>query len=96
MTDQQSIKETLEVIRKALETDTENNIDKNYENVLLLNKLVNKDGTINLIDSPNLSKNETVNILNKKLDDLFEESLLKWLDNNAPLYLDKYFKNKKI
>ena len=96
MTDQQSIKDTLEVIRKALETDTENDIDKNYENVLLLNKLVNKDGTINLIDSPKLSKNETVNILNKKLDDLFEESLLKWLDNNAPLYLDKYFKNKKI
>ena len=29
---------------------------------------VNKDGTINLIDSPKLSKNETVNILNKKLN----------------------------
>lgn len=96
MTEHQSIKETLDVIRKALETDTDNNIEDNQEDILLLNKLVNEDGTINFIESQKLSKNETVNILNKKLDSLFEESLVKWLDNNVPLYLEKYFENKKI
>lgn len=100
MTEHQSIKETLDVIRKALETDTDNNIEDNkednQEDILLLNQLVNEDGTINFIESQKLSKNETVNILNKKLDSLFEESLVKWLDNNVPLYLEKYFENKKV
>ena len=32
----------------------------------------------------------------KKLDNVFEESLTKWLDKNAPEYLNKYLKNRSI
>ena len=47
MTEQQSIKETLNVIRKALESDDNSSAEKINDNILILNKLVLKDGTIN-------------------------------------------------
>ena len=45
MTEQESIKQTLDVIRKALEEDT---VSENYQtkDILILNKLVKNDGTI--------------------------------------------------
>tara|TARA_B110000438_G_C15778684_1_gene635283 strand:+ start:182 stop:469 length:288 start_codon:yes stop_codon:yes gene_type:complete len=95
MTEQQSIKDTLNVIRKALEDETLDS-KKTYDNILILDKLVNEDGTINLIENHNINKAETIDILNKKLDEIFGLYLNKWLDKNVPLYLEKYFKNKKL
>ena len=95
MSEQESIKQTLDVIRKALEDEGGPNIQEINDNILILNKKVKDDGTIDLIEDTKLSKSETTMILNKKLDQVFEKYLTKWLDNKAPSYLDKYFKNKK-
>jgi ribosome-interacting GTPase 1 len=90
----QSIKETLNVIRRALEDDTIDSSEDESGKVLLLNQLVKGDGTINLIGENNLNKSEIIKVLNKKLDDTFDKYLIKWLDKNVPKYLEKYFKNK--
>ena len=96
MSQQQSIKETLDVIRKALEEDGEPNINKLNDEVLILNHLVRDDGTIDNLDSNHLDKKDVNNILINKLDNIFEIHLEKWLDNNLPQYLEKFFKNKKL
>ena len=95
MPQQQSIKDTLEVIRKALEDDESPDLTNLNNNILLLNKLIKDDGTINIIENSNLTKEDAVNILNKKLDEQFEKYFNKWLDNNLPKYLEKFIKNKK-
>ena len=95
MSEQESIKQTLDVIRKALEDEDSPNIQEINDNILILNKKVKDDGTIDIIEDTKLSKSETTMILNKKLDQVFEKYLTKWLDKKAPSYLDKYFKNKK-
>ena len=95
MSEQESIKQTLEVIRKALEDEDSPNIQEINDNILILNKKVKDDGTIDLIEDTKLSKSETTMILNKKLDQVFEKYLTKWLDKKVPSYLDKYFNNKK-
>ena len=50
MPEQQSIKDTLDVIRKALENDDESSLEEVKDNVLMLNKLVKEDGTIDIIE----------------------------------------------
>ena len=95
MSEQESIKQTLDVIRKALEDEDSPNIKEINDNILILNKKVKDDGTIDLIEDTKLSKSETTMILNKKLDQVFEKYLTKWLDKKAPSYLDNYFNNKK-
>ena len=95
MSENQSIKETLNVIRKALEDDDSPNIEKINDNILILNKLVKDDGTIDIIENNSLSKSETIEILNKKLDEVFKKKFDNWLDKKAPSYLDKYFNKKK-
>ena len=95
MSEQESIKQTLDVIRKALEDEDSPNIQEINDNILILNKKVKDDGTIDLIEDTKLSKSETTMILNKKLDQVFEKYLTKWLDKKAPSYLDKYINNKK-
>ena len=95
MSEQESIKQTLDVIRKALEDEDSPNIQEINDNILILNKKVKDDGTIDLIEDTKLSKSETTIILNKKLDQVFEKYLTKWLDKKAPSYLDNYFNNKK-
>ena len=95
MSEQESIKQTLDVIRKALEDEDSPNIQEINDNILILNKKVKDDGTIDLIEDTKLTKSETIMILNKKLDQVFEKYLTKWLDKKAPSYLDKYLNNKK-
>ena len=95
MSEQESIKQTLDVIRKALEDENSPNIQEINDNILILNKKVKDDGTIDLIEDTKLSKSETTMILNKKLDQVFEKYLTKWLDKKAPSYFDKYFNYKK-
>ena len=97
MNEKQSIKDTLNVIRKALEEDNQPiNLNDNQDNILILNQLVKKDGTINVINDSFLTKKETYDLLNKKLDEVFETHLTKWLDKNLPTYIEKYFKDKNL
>ena len=88
-----SINETLSVIRKALQDD--NFDDNNEEDVLLLNQLVKEDGTIETIDNQHINKQEIKDLLNKKLSEAFEQHFEKWLNNNIPDYLEKYFSKKE-
>ena len=92
MSNNESIKDTLDVIRRALE-DKEDFTEKN-ENVLILNKKVNDDGTVKL-----LNQSDDINAINKiidnKLDILLEKKMTAMLENQLPVILDNYFKNKK-
>ena len=96
MNENQSIKDTLDVIRRALEEDEPTKINEVHDNVLILNQLVKDDGTINILNEHSFSKKDTINILNNKLDEVFESYLSKWLDRNLPNYLEKYFTKKNI
>ena len=93
MSEQQTIKETLSIIRKALEEENHSSNDNNEE-VLILNKLVKDDGTIDIIDNKVLGKDEVKDILNKNISKYFDDHFDKWLKKNMPNYLDKYFKDK--
>ena len=92
MSNNESIKDTLDVIRRALE-DKEDFTDKN-ENILILNKKVNDDGTVKL-----LNQSDDINAINKiidnKLDVLIQKKMTAMLENQLPIILDNYFKNKK-
>ena len=67
MSNNESIKDTLDVIRRALE-DKEDFTEKN-ENILILNKKVNDDGTVKLLNQSD-DINEINSVIDKKLDDL--------------------------
>ena len=90
---QQSIKNTLNIIRKAIEEDDKSESKKD-DDVLILNKLVNNDGTIDILENQFLEKDEVKQILNQKISEIFKDHFDEWLDKNIPSYLDKYF-NKK-
>ena len=92
MSNNESIKDTPDVIRRALE-DKEDFTEKN-ENILILNKKVNDDGTVKL-----LNQSDDINAINKiidnKLDVLIQKKMTAMLENQLPIILDNYFKNKK-
>ncbi len=92
MSNNESIKDTLDVIRRALE-DGEDFSQKN-ENILILNKKVNEDGTVKLLNKfdDTISINK---IIDEKLNNLLETKMTTLLENKLPLILDNYFKNKK-
>ena len=92
MSNNESIKDTLDVIRRALE-DKEDFTEKN-ENILILNKKVNDDGTVKLLNQSD-DINEINRVIDKKLDDLMEKKMTTMLENKLPIILDDYFKNKK-
>ena len=92
MSNNESIKDTLDVIRRALE-DKDDFTEKN-ENVLILNKKVNDDGTIKLLNQSD-EINAINRVIDKKLDDLMEKKMTTMLENQLPIILDNYFKNKK-
>ncbi len=92
MSNNDSIKETLDVIRRALEDGDDFN--KKNENILILNKKVNADGTIKLLDQS--EEIVMVNkVIDKKLNDLLENKMSSMLENRLTVILDNYFKNKK-
>ena len=93
MPDQQSIKNTLNIIRKAIEEDDKSESQK-VDDILILNKLVNEDGTINILENQFLKKDEVKEILNQKISEIFKDHFDEWLDKNIPNYLDEYFKKK--
>ena len=92
MSNNESIKDTLDVIRRALE-DKDDFTEKN-ENVLILNKKVNDDGTVKLLNQSD-DINAINRVIDKKLDDLMEKKMATMLENQLPIILDNYFKNKK-
>ncbi|MDC0624824.1 hypothetical protein OAP76_04065 [Alphaproteobacteria bacterium] len=92
MSNNESIKDTLDVIRRALE-DKGDFSEKN-ENVLILNKKVNDDGTVKLLNQSD-DINAINKVIDKKLDDLMEKKMTTMLENQLPIILDNYFKNKK-
>ena len=92
MANNESIKDTLEVIRRALED--ENDFSEKNDNVLILNKKINDDGTVKMLGQSN-DIDEVNNIIEKKLTDLLEKKMSNMLENQLPNILDKYFKNKK-
>ena len=92
MSNNESIKDTLDVIRRALE-DKEDFTEKN-ENILILNKKVNDDGTVKLLNQSD-DINEINRVIDKKLDDLMEKKMTTIFENQLPIILDNYFKNKK-
>ena len=93
MPEQQSIKNTLNIIKKAIEEDYKSESQKD-DNVLILNKLVKEDGTIDILENQFLKKDEVKEILNQKISEIFKDHFDEWLDKNIPNYLDKYFKKK--
>ena len=87
------ITETLDVIKKAL---NDNDNSKNDNNVLILDKLVNQDGTIVTLknDKNNLSENEIDRIIDEKIENTLDDTLNNWLNKKMPSILKKYIKNK--
>jgi len=92
MSNNESIKDTLDVIRRALED--KNDFTEKNDNILILNKKVNDDGTVKLLNQSN-EINAINNVIDKKLDDLMEKKMTAMLKNQLPIILDNYFKNKK-
>tara|TARA_B100000029_G_C17378933_1_gene888924 strand:- start:139 stop:414 length:276 start_codon:yes stop_codon:yes gene_type:complete len=91
MSEDKSIKETLDVIRRALEDEESSN---NENQVLILNRKVNQDGTIKIIKSNEISKEEVNQIIEEKIYNLIEKNLDKWLEEKIPIYIEKNLKNR--
>ena len=92
MSNNESIKDTLDVIRRALEN--KDDFTEKNDNILILNKKVNDDGTVKLLNQSD-EINAINNVIDKKLDDLMDKKMTAMLKNQLPIILDNYFKNKK-
>ena len=92
MPNNDSVKDTLDVIRRALE-DNEDFTQKN-DNILILNKRIIDDGTVKLLNQPD-DINEINKIIDNKLNDLLESKMTKMLEKKLPIILDNYFKKNK-
>ena len=94
MNTKNSINESLEVIRRALE-DEKNGSNKNTSsNILILNQKVNNDGTIKLLQKDEDINNEINDIIDQKLSYLVENKIEKILDEKIPKLLKNYFDSK--
>jgi hypothetical protein len=91
MSEDKSIKETLDVIRRALEDE---DTTDNQSQVLILNRKVNQDGTIKIIQNNDISSEEINRIIEKKIFHLIEKNLDKLIEDKMPEYIEKYLKNK--
>ena len=83
-----NISETLNVIKKSLKEEiTKNEIHKEY---LLLNKIVQEDGTILTIKDKSGIKNEILNkdelkkILENEINKILEKNINTWLNKHMP------------
>ena len=93
MKSENSINESLDIIRRALEDDTEEN-NSNSSKVLVLNQKVNEDGTIKLIQKSKELNKEINDIIDEKLNYLVENRIEKILDEKIPKLLKTYFDSK--
>ena len=92
MSNNESIKDTLDVIRRALED--KDGFTENNENILILNRKVNDDGTVKLLNQSD-DVDQINKVIDNKLNDLMEKKVSVMLENQLPIILDNYFKNKK-
>ena len=99
MSDNQSIKEALPVINKALQDENTPNISDDNENldnkVLILDNLVKEDGTTEIIKDNFLKKEEIKEILNNNISKYLDENIDKWIEKNFQDYLNNFIKQKK-
>ena len=94
MKSENSINESLDIIRRALEDDnTEENNSKSSK-LLVLNQKVNEDGTIKLIQKSKELNKEINDIIDEKLNYLVENRIEKVLDEKIPKILKTYFESK--
>ena len=94
MNTKNSINESLEVIRRALE-DEKNIADNDLSsNILILNQKVNSDGTIKLLQKDEDINIEINDIIDQKLSYLVENKIEKILDEKIPKLLKSYFDSK--
>ena len=94
MNTKNSINESLEIIRRALE-DEKNDSNKDLSsNILILNQKVNSDGTIKLLQKDEDINNEINDIIDQKLSYLVENKIEKILDEKIPKLLKNYFDSK--
>ncbi len=94
MNSENSINESLEIIRRALEDDNLENVNKTSSNILVLNQKVNKDGTIKILQKSENINIEINDIIDQKLSYLVEERIEKILDEKIPKLLKTYFDSK--
>ena len=89
------IDEALNVIKKALQDEPDSDQLKN--NILLLTRIVQDDGTIQNFDSKDnkqISKNEINKIIEDKIENILDKNLKEWLNDKIPKLINNYFKNK--
>ena len=89
-----SINESLEVIRRALEDEKNGKNEDLSSNILILNQKVNSDGTIKLLQKDEDINTEINDIIDQKLSYLVENKIEKILDEKIPKLLKNYFDSK--
>ena len=94
MNTKNSINESLEVIRRALEDEKNDPNKYSSSNILILNQKVNSDGTIKLLQKDDDINNEINDIIDQKLSYLIENKIEKILDQKIPKLLKNYFNTK--
>ena len=94
MNTKNSINESLEIIRRALEDETNDTNKDLSSNILILNQKVNSDGTIKLLQKDEDINREINNIIDHKLSYLVENKIEKILDKKIPKLLKNYFDSK--
>tara|TARA_Y100000768_G_C23688364_1_gene545643 strand:+ start:400 stop:684 length:285 start_codon:yes stop_codon:yes gene_type:complete len=94
MNKKNSINESLEIIRKALEEEKNDSNKDLSSNVLILDQKVNSDGTINVLQKDNYFNKQINDIIDQKLTYLIEDKIEKILDEKIPKLLKNYFDTK--
>ena len=94
MNTKNSINESLEIIRRALEDERNDTNKDSSSNILILNQKVNSDGTIKLVQKDDDINNEINDIIDQKLSYLVESKIEKVLDEKIPQLLKNYFDPK--
>ena len=94
MNTKNSINESLEVIRRALEDEKNDSKKHSLSNILILNQKVNSDGTIKLLQKDEGINSEINDIIDQKLSYLVENKIEKILDEKIPKLLKNYFDSK--
>ena len=92
MSNDQTIKDTLDVNRRALEDDDSSlNLKEDF---LILKHKVNDDGTINVINNDSIKKEDIKKILDEKINQIIEKHFDKWLEKKLPYYIKNYLEKK--
>ncbi len=94
MNTKNTINESLEVIRRALQDEKNDSNKDSLSNILILNQKVNSDGTIKILQKDEDINREINDIIDRKLSYLVENKIEKILDEKIPKLLKNYFDSK--